>query len=102
MSPEQKALLEQIVPGAVPAFEYYPAGATAWYKESTVTALLDALAACREDAERLQWMIDHPDATIISDGPYGPFHIWFRYSCRIVGEGSKTSRDAIDAARGGA
>ena len=56
----------------------------------------------KADAERFEWMLDHPDATVCSDGSYGPVHIWFRYSNRLVGYGSKTAREAIDAAMKGA
>ncbi|MDE2442637.1 MAG: hypothetical protein KGP14_16610 [Betaproteobacteria bacterium] len=49
------------------------------------------------DTERLNWLLDHPDAAICSDGANGPFHIWFRYSNRTT-EKAKTARAAIDAA----
>ena len=51
----------------------------------------------RRDVERLDWLLDHSDATICSDGAYGPHHVWFRYSNRITDE-AKTKRAAIDLA----
>lgn len=59
--------------------------------------LASALARVELDAERLDWMLKHPDATICSGGPHGPYHIWFRYSNRTTDEQS-TARAAIDAA----
>lgn len=55
-------------------------------------------AALREDAERLDWLLNHHDATICSGGAHGPFNVWFRYSNRVTEE-AKTPRSAIDAAR---
>lgn len=57
------------------------------------------LAQAGRDAERLDWMLKHTDATICSGGPYGPYHIWFRYSNRKTDE-QPTARAAIDAAMG--
>mgnify|MGYP000382589960 CR=1 FL=1 len=55
------------------------------------------LEAARKDAERLDWLLSQSDATICSDGVYGPFHIWFRYSNRTTDD-APTARAAIDAA----
>lgn len=49
------------------------------------------------DAERLDWLLINPDATVCSDGAYGPFHVWFRYSNRTT-KPANTARAAIDAA----
>lgn len=49
------------------------------------------------DAERLDWLLKNPDVTVCSDGAYGPFHVWFRYSNRTT-EPKNTARAAIDAA----
>ena len=61
-------------------------------------ALMAEVEALREDAERFEWMLKHSDATVCSEGPYGKFHVWFRYSNRTTDE-YNTAREAIDAAR---
>ena len=55
------------------------------------------IEAAQKDAERLDWILAHSDATVCSDGVYGPFHIWFRYSNRTTDE-ALTARAAIDSA----
>lgn len=62
-----------------------------------IDQLRDELEKCQKDAERLTWLLDHPDAVICNDGPEGPFHIWFRYSNRVAHR-AQTKRQAIDAA----
>jgi hypothetical protein len=54
-------------------------------------------AEVERDAARLDWLINHADATICNGGPYGPYHVWFRYSGRETDK-FKTARAAIDAA----
>jgi len=49
------------------------------------------------DAEMLDWLIKNQDATVCSDGAYGLYHVWFRYSNRTT-EKFKTPREAIRAA----
>lgn len=121
MTPEQQALLKRIVPGARPEVWKHPESISSFisnvekqkneyqacknytvpfFSESTVTALLDALSAAQEDADRLEWWIKHPDAAIVNSGAYGPYQVWFRYSNRVTDMFS-TPRKAIDAARGG-
>lgn len=65
-----------------------------------ITSLRAECERLRADAERLDWLIANPDATVCSEGPNGPFHVWFRYSMRAADERT-TPRAAIDAARAG-
>ena len=63
--------------------------------------LMDAnqeLASTKLDAERLDWLLKNADATVVSGGAYGLYHVWFRYSNRVTDE-YKSAREAIDAAR---
>ena len=56
--------------------------------------------ALRAEAERLDWMIEHPNADICLDPENSTWFVWICHSnLGNIGEGSKTAREAIDAAR---
>ena len=81
---------------------YWSPSSKAYAKAAEALAQADnEIESLRKDAKRFEWLLAHPDATICSDGSYGPVHIWLRYSNRLVGYGSKTAREAIDAAMKG-
>lgn len=64
---------------------------------NSIKALKEELEAVRKDAERLDWLLEHSDATVCSNSVYGSFHVWYRYSGRTADE-APTARGAIDAA----
>lgn len=58
---------------------------------------LKYVEALEKDSKRLDWLLQHNDATVCNGGPYGSYFVLFMYSGRVTEE-AKTQREAIDLA----